>query len=107
MCSSDIVGDSLGVPGALPCAKCRNGNHYHGECPKLWGGAGTPLPGFAADTDWHKTENEPLRRVVRAWILFLKDFSNFSNQAPVPAGVPGAPDLAAFEARELVAPKKP
>jgi hypothetical protein len=112
MCSSEILGDSLGVSGAPPCAKCHNGNHYHGECPRLWGSAGTPLPGFAADgqriaTDWHKTENEQLRRVIRAWVSFLKDFSNFSNQAPVPAGVPGAPDLAAFEARELVAPKKP
>jgi hypothetical protein len=94
----------------LPCAPGRN--HYHDECPKLWGGAGTPLPGFAADgqsiaADWHKTENEPLRRVIRAWVSFLKDFRKFSNQAPAPAGVSGAPNLAAFEARELVAPKKP
>ena len=112
MCSPDVIGDALGVAGAPSCLKCHNGNHYHGECPKLWGSAGITLPGFTADGqraagEWHKTENEPLRKVVKAWIAFFKDHTNFQNQAPVPAGVTGAPDLAAFEARELVAPRKP
>jgi hypothetical protein len=106
-CSADIVGDSLGVLGAATCSQCNNGDHYHGECPLKWGNAGTALPGFTLDgqriaADWK--DNEPLKRVVKQWVTFLKDTSNFKQ--PSPAGVAGAPSLSDFEARVGAAPKK-
>ncbi len=108
-CSAEIVGDSLGVGGAPPCTFCNNGAHYHGECPLKWGGTGTALPGFALDgqrnaADWQG--NEPLRRVVKQWVSFLKDTSNFNQKLPSPAGAAGAPGLSEFEARVTTAPKK-
>jgi len=108
-CSADIVGDSLGVTGAATCTQCNSGEHYHGECPLKWGDSGTALPGFALDgqriaADWK--DNEPLRRVVKQWISFLKDHSHFNNQPPLPSGVAGAPSLSDFEARVNAAPKK-
>jgi hypothetical protein len=109
-CSVDIVGDSLGLSGAPPCTFCNNGAHYHGECPLKWGGIGTALPGFALDgqrnaADWKG--NEPIRRVVKQWVTFLKDASNFNQKLPSPAGAAGAPGLSEFEARVSHAPKKP
>jgi uncharacterized membrane protein YgcG len=111
-CSPDIVGDSLGVSGAPACKKCAQGNHYHGECPRFWGASGTPLPGFGDDgqrlaRSWSTSSNEPIRKVIAAWVAFLEDHANFKNQAPTVAGVAGAPDIAQFRAREPLAPKKP
>ncbi len=108
-CSADIVGDSLGVTGAGTCSQCNNGDHYHGECPLKWGNTGTALPGFTLDgqriaADWK--DNEPLKRVVKQWVTFLKDFSNFNHKQPSSAGAAGAPSLSDFEARVDVAPKK-
>ncbi len=108
-CSADIVGDSLGVLRAATCSLCNNGDHYHGECPSKWGSTGTALPGFALDgqriaADW--TDNEPLKRVVKQWVAFLKDTSNFNQKQPSPAGVAGAPSLADFEGRVSAAPKR-
>jgi hypothetical protein len=108
-CSADIVGDSLGLSGAPPCTFCSNGAHYHSECPLKWGGIGTALPGFALDgqrnaADWKG--NEPIRRVVKQWVSFLKDTSNFNQKLPSPAGAAGAPGLSEFEARVSTAPKK-
>jgi hypothetical protein len=111
-CSPDIVGDTLGVAGAPPCSRCNNGSHYHGECPLTWGVSGTSLPGFSADGsripgDWSKSDNEPIRRVVKAWVTFLQDASNFHGRAPDVAGVAGAPDVSDFQKRESTAPRKP
>ena len=111
-CSPDVVGDALGVPGAPPCTKCNNGSHFHGECPWAWGNSGTSLPGFGADGsripgDWSKTDNEPIRRVVKAWVTFLQDHSNFQGKAPDVAGVAGAPDISDFQKRESTAPRRP
>ena len=108
-CSADIVGDSLGVTGMAMCTQCNNGEHYHGECPRKWGNSGTALPGFTMDgqrieADWK--DNEPLKRVVKQWVAFLKDHSNFNNQQPSPAGTAGAPSLSDFEARVDAAPRK-
>ena len=109
-CSAEIIGDSLGVTSAPPCTLCHQGSHYHGECPTKWGGSGTALPGFAADGQrlpgcWK--DNEPIRRIVKGWVDFLKDHSHFNNHPPSPAGAAGAPGLAEFEARVPLAPKKP
>jgi hypothetical protein len=109
-CSVDIVGESLGVSGAPPYTFCNNGAHYHGECPLKWGGIGTALPGFALDgqrnaADWKG--NEPIRRVVKQWVTFLKDTSNFNKKIPSPAEAAGAPGLSEFKARVSSAPKKP
>jgi hypothetical protein len=108
-CSPDIVGDTLGVLGASTCSQCNNGDHYHGECPLRWGNTGTALPGFTLDgqriaADWK--DNEPLKRVVKQWVTFLKDTSHFNQKQPSPAGVAGAPSLSDFEARVDAAPKK-
>ncbi len=85
------------------------GDRYHGECPLKWGGTGTALPGFTLDgqrvaADWK--DNEPLRRVVKQWVTFLKDTSNFNQKQPFPAGAAGAPSLSDFEGRVTSAPKK-
>jgi hypothetical protein len=109
-CSVEIVGDTLGVPGAPPCTRCGKGNHFHGECPTEWGKLRRPLPGFLDDGSridkaWNK--NEPIQRTVTAWTKFLQDKSNFKNRIPEVAGVPGAPDLADFQARVPGAPAKP
>ncbi len=74
-----------------------------------WGTSGTALPGFSVDgqriaAEWK--DNEPLRRVVKQWVAFLKDHSNFNNKHSSPAGAAGAPSLSDFEARVAVAPKK-
>jgi hypothetical protein len=111
-CSSDIVGDSLGVPWAPACRKCTRGNHFHGECPRAWGASGTPLPGFSDDgqrlaRSWSTSSNEPIRKAIAVWVTFLEDHANFKNQAPTVAGVAGAPDIAQFRAREPLAPKRP
>ncbi len=103
------MGDSLGVHGAPACSVCNNGDHYHGECPLKWGSSGTALPGFAPDgqriaADWK--DNEPLKRVVKQWVAFLKDTSNFDQKQPPPAAAAGAPSLADFEARVATAPKR-
>jgi hypothetical protein len=108
-CSADIVGYSLGVTGVATCTQCNNGEHYHGECPLKWGNSGTALPGFTMDgqriaADWK--DNEPLKRVVKQWVAFLKDHSNFNNKHPSPAGTAGALSLSDFEVRVDVAPKK-
>jgi hypothetical protein len=75
-----------------------------------WGNSRVALPGFALDgqrnpNDWKG--NELIRRVVREWVTFLKDKSNFNNCLPTSAGAAGAPGLAEFEARLLLASKKP
>jgi hypothetical protein len=108
-CSADIVGDALGVTGVATCSVCNNGEHYHGECPLKWGDSGTALPGFNMSgqriaAEWK--DNEPLKKVVKQWVTFLKDHSNFNNQPPLPSGAAGAPSLSDFEARVAVAPKK-
>ena len=108
-CSPDIVGDTLGVPGAPFCSKCRKGHHYFGECPTEWGKLSRALPGFADDgsrIDKAWCKNEPIQRVVTAWTNFLQDKSNFNNNIPTVAGVPGAPSLADFQARIAGAPVK-
>jgi hypothetical protein len=110
--SPDVVGDSLGVLGAPPCTKCARGNHFPAECPLAWGASGTPLPGFADDGQrladaWSNSSNEPVRKVIKAWVAFLGDHSNFHNKPPTVAGVAGAPDLAQFKVREPLAHKKP
>ncbi len=97
------------VLGEPTCSLCNNGDHYHGECPLKRGNTGTALPGFTLDgqriaADWK--DNEPLKRVVKQWVTFLKDFSNFYNKPPSSAGAAGAPSLSDFEARVDVAPKK-
>jgi hypothetical protein len=109
-CLAEIVSDNLGVTGAPPCSYCNQGSHYHGECPTKWDGSGTALPGFALDGQrlpgsWK--DNEPIKRIVKAWVDFLKDHSNFNNRPPVPAGAAGAPGLAEFVVRVPQAPKKP
>jgi hypothetical protein len=108
-CSPDIVGDSLGLHGAATCSLCINGGYYHGECPLKWGCTGMALPGFTPDgqrvaADWK--DNEPLRRVVKQWVTFLKDTSNFNQKHPFPAGASGAPSVSDFESRVANAPKK-
>ena len=111
-CSADIVGTTLGTTGAPQCSRCHKGNHYNAECPAHWGGAGCTLPGFDADgarvaSAWHAATNEPIRKTVKAWVAFIQDLKNYHDRAPFVAGVPGAPDLASFEARVAGAPAKP
>jgi hypothetical protein len=112
-CSPDVVGDTAGVLGAPSCTKCNIGPHCHGEGQLTWGASGTPLPGFGADGsripgDWSKTDNVPIRRVVKACVTFLQDFANFHNRAPEEvAGVVGAQDVSDFQMRESTAPRKP
>ncbi len=87
-CSAEIIGDALGVTGAPPCSYCNQGSHYHGECPTKWGGSGTALPGFALDGQrlpGSLKDNETIKRIVKAWVDFLKDHSNFNNRPPAPA----------------------
>lgn len=108
-CSPEIVGDTLGVPGAPFCTKCRKGQHYYGECPTEWGRLSRALPGFADDgsrIDNAWCQNEPIKSVVKAWTKFLQDKSNFNNNVPAVAGVSGAPSLADFQARIAGAPAK-
>jgi hypothetical protein len=108
-CSVDIVGDTLGVSGSPFCGKCKKGHHYFGECPVEWGKLRRPLPGFADDgtrIDKSWKDNEPLQRIVTLWTKFIQDNSNFGGNLAVPAGVPGAPTLADFQARIPGAPVK-
>jgi len=111
-CSPDVIGQTLGVDGSPQCKKCKQGAHYHGECPKEWGAAGVALPGFSLDgkrlpTQWNMKAHEPIQKTVKAWVAFLKNHTNFENNVPLVAGVPGAPDLDGFVAQALVAPVKP
>ena len=112
-CSPDVVGDTAGVLGAPSCTKCNIGPHCHGEGQLTWGASGTPLPGFGADGsripgDWSKTDNVPIRRVVKACVTFLQDFANFHNRAPEEvAGVVGAQGVSDFQMHESTAPRKP
>ena len=108
-CSADIVGDTLGVSGSPFCGKCKKGHHYFGECPVEWGKLRRPLPGFADDgtrIDKAWKDNEPLQRIVTLWTKFIQDNSNFGGNVAIPAGVPGAPTLADFQARIPGAPAK-
>ena len=109
-CSKHVVGDTLGLAVAPPCKICRKGAHFHGECPKAWGSIGTPLPGHHGDGsriagEWKN--NEPIQKVIKAWIKFLNDQNNFKGIPPGPAGVAGAPTLTEFKARLASAPVKP
>ena len=109
-CSPHVIGNALGVAGAPPCRICGLGAHFHGECPQAWGSLGINLPGHQADGsrtagEWNK--NEPIQKTVKAWVKFLSDPSNFNGSRPSPAGVPGAPTLAKFQARVSTAPVKP
>jgi hypothetical protein len=109
-CSPHVVGTTLGVAGAPTCRICTLGAHFHGECPQAWGSLGISLPGHQADGsrtagEWCK--NEPIQKTVKAWVKFLSDQSNFNGSRPSPAGVPGAPTLAKFQARVPTAPAKP
>ncbi len=70
------------------------------------------LPGFSLDgkhipAQWDTKAHEPIQKTVKAWVAFLKDHTNFENNAPLVAGVAGAPDLDGFVAQALVAPVKP
>ena len=108
-CSPEIVGGTLGVPGAPTCNRCHQGRHYHGECPMEWGKVGRALPGFGDDgsrLDKAWRDNEPVKSVVTAWVAFLQDKSNFNHRFPEPSGVTGAPSLADFQARVSEAPGK-
>jgi hypothetical protein len=110
-CSASVVGDTLGVKTAPPCKLCGHGNHFHGECPQSWGRISKPLPGFNVDGsrctgEWTK-KNEPIQKVVKAWVKFISDASNFTVSAPSPAGVAGAPSLADFQRHAPLAPPKP
>ena len=51
-------------------------------------------------------DNEPLQRIVTLWTKFIQDNSNFGGNVAIPAGVPGAPTLADFQARIPGAPAK-
>jgi hypothetical protein len=62
------------------------------------------LDGQRVAADWK--DNEPLKRVVKQWVAFLKDTSNFNQKQPFPAGAAGAPSLSDFEARVATAPKR-
>lgn len=109
-CSEDIVGPSLGIKNPTQCQICRQGFHYHGECPLRWARASRPLPGFGLDglrdsTAWSST-GDPLRKTVRKWIAFLKDQSNFNGADASVSGHSGSPSLADFEAFEARAPKR-
>ncbi len=111
-CSAEIVGTTLGVAGAPSCARCRKGFHFNGECPQVWGKAGHPLPGFDASGEriasaWHSPSNERIKKTIRPWVDFIKEDKNYTKFPPSTAGVPGAPDLASFEARVAAAPGKP
>ena len=33
-CSPDVIGRALGDDGSPQRRKCKQGGHYHGECPK-------------------------------------------------------------------------
>ena len=70
------------------------------------------LPGFSLDgkripAQWNAKAHEPVQKTVKAWVAFLKDHTNFENNAPLVAGVAGAPDLDGFVAQALVDPVKP
>ncbi len=96
-CSKHITGDTLGLAAAPPCKICQHGAHFHGEGPHAWGSIGTPLPGHHGDGsrvvgEWNK--NEPIQKVMKAWVKFLSDTANFNGSRPAPAGVAGAPTLA-------------
>jgi hypothetical protein len=111
-CSAEIIGTTLGVAGSPTCSRCRKGTHFNGECPQVWGKAGFPLPGFDVSgariaSCWHSPSNEPTKKTIRAWVDFIKEDKNYTKFPPSTAGVPGAPDLASFEARVATAPVKP
>jgi hypothetical protein len=111
-CSADIVGATIGTVGAPTCTKCNKSKHYNAECPESWATAGYILPGFDAAGNrvvgaWHTAPNEPIKKTVKAWVAFIKDLKNYHDRSPAIAGVPGAPDLASFEARVAGAPAKP
>ena len=108
-CSKHVIGDTLGLAVAPPCKICRKGAHFYGECPQAWGNIGTPLPGHRCDGsriagEWNK--NEPIQQVMKAWLKFLSDTTNFNGSIPAPAGVAGAPTLTEFKARVASAPVK-
>ena len=51
--------------------------------------------------------NQRAHKEERAWVDFIKEDKNYTKFSPSTAGVPGAPDLANFEARVATAPVKP
>ena len=107
--SINVIGKNLGISCPVSCKICRQGDHYHGECPVQWAKAGKPLPGFNSDgtRDAKAWKNgEILQHTVKLWILFLQNKDNFAAGVAIPAGATGAPTLETFKARLPAAPTR-